>query len=44
MNPLEDDFDLEKWVMDYSLEETRNDMHYSIYFSPEYEEEIVDVG
>jgi hypothetical protein len=35
----EDDFELEKWVMEYDLEETRNDPHYSIYYTPEYEEE-----
>jgi len=36
---VEDSFDLEEWVMEYDLEETRNDPHYSIYYTPEYEEE-----
>jgi hypothetical protein len=35
----DEDFDIDEWLFEYDLEETRRDPHYSIYFSPEYEEE-----
>lgn len=34
---MKEEFDITQWLLDLEVEETANDLHYSIYYTPDNE-------